>query len=92
MKTGTILDKIEIEPASGRTFVRLQKLVTNGDQIITREPHRFAIEPQEHAAHIAGIDDLFRIVNAHLGSMGYPEMGVDDMAKIKNVAASAAVP
>jgi len=74
MQTRTILDRIEIEPQTGNVFVKIQKQIVDGDQILASQPHRTVIEPGvTPAAQMA-------LVNAHLASMGYPAVNATDVA------------
>jgi hypothetical protein len=83
MQKQTLLNRIEIEPHTGRVFVRLMKA--------NNEPHRFSIEPQARMAHLKTAAEHLKHVNNHLVSMGFSEMQKEDMKKILDVARTHAI-
>jgi hypothetical protein len=74
MQTRTIIDKIEIEPQTGNVFVKIQKQIVDGDQILASQPHRTVIGPGVTAA------GQMALVNDHLASMGHPAVKAEDVA------------
>jgi hypothetical protein len=91
MEAKTTLHKLEIEPATGRIFVRLLKEVTNGNAVIFSEPHRFVVEPQENQAHLSELTALFDAVNHHLEGMGFPAMSAENIETISAAAQAHAI-
>lgn len=65
--------------ADGSIGVQLLKQIVDNGEVISQEPHRFAIDIDGDMA------EQFREVNAHLVSMGYPEMDPKELDRIKKI-------
>lgn len=77
MQTRTIIDRIEIEPQTGTTFVRMLKQIVDGDRVLSSEYHRTTFPPDGDVAAQAAV------VNAHLATMGFPSVSLEDEAILR---------
>lgn len=75
----TVIKSIEITE-SAALQVRIEMQVLKDGQIRAREYHRTVIEPD------VGTNDTFAVVNAHLKSMGWPEVEPGAIERIQRVA------
>ncbi len=68
--------------ADGSIGLQLLKIVTDGDNIISKEPHRAVIQPDELS------EDALQYVNPHLEEMGFTAITSEEIAHIDVMAAA----
>src|SRR5215510_11601058 len=83
MQTRTIIDRIEIEPQTGKVGVRIRKqIVADNGAVLSSDYHRTTIDAGGDP------DKQMDAVNVHLATMGYPAVTTEDLS----VLTSAMVP
>ena len=77
MEKRTILEKIEIEVATGRVFMRFKKQIVDGENIIELGFHRSVVEPG------TDVDEQMAHVNSSLVSMNAAPVDVSQIDALK---------
>lgn len=83
MEKIVILEKVEIT-AGGLVFLKLQKQVVDGGQVISKSPHRSGAITTAEELQIAK-----EAINAHLVSLDWPEPSADEWARAEQLASPA---
>jgi hypothetical protein len=66
--------------ADGSIGLQLLKMIADGDNVISKEPHRVVIQPDELA------EDVLSYVNPHLEQMGFPSITAEEVAHVDTMA------
>lgn len=73
-----VFSQIEI-CAPGVIQVRFEKLILDGDKVLSREYHRTSLEPG------VPLDAQMAAVNSHLAQMGFPAPAEDVIERVRKI-------
>lgn len=65
--------------SDGSIGVQLMKQIVDNGEVISEQPHRFAIDLD------GDMSAQFAVVNAHLVELGYPEMDPKELDRVKKI-------
>lgn len=75
----TVVEQLEIKE-DGTIQIRMEKRVMDGENIVSRQYHRTAVERD------GDIDSLMDLVNTHLEAMGEERVSAGEITRIKAIA------